>query len=523
MLRLAVTLLVISISIASPAKQPNVVFLLVDDVGYNDVSWHNPYVQTPNLERLARDGLILENHYVLSNCGPSRNALMTGHYPILTGGQFLSIRTMEPIGIPTKFKLMPQFLKDLGYSTHAIGKWHLGYCNPDYLPSNRGFDTHRGFWNGGGEVFDHTLTSDPYDPNSAGYDFHMNEEIDFSAVGDSTSKIIGDRVHEILAEHVSGNDTNPFFIYAAFQDSHRPLEVEEEYSGLYPEEKDPKRKAFLGMMTRLDAAVGQIVSDLESIEYTNKEDGEVRTMLDDTVIIFSSDNGGTQDFIYSGGSNLPLRGGKLSSFEGGSRVPAFVWNSGRKGITEDFLHITDWLPTIYSGLAGGDPADLPESLSGFNQIDLISNAEGSTLREEVLYDIANMENTNVTWQWGPNAPADLDFSGIFAAALRYKDWKIILGCNTISGCANNFGEVQDPDDVLMFNLAEDPNETTDLANDPLYADILEDLRERVQYHYDRAVQPFRAEENREAGSPSNMDPQVFFTGWCESIIDPSLK
>ena len=111
---------------------------------------------------------------------------------------------------PTKFKLMPQFLKDLGYSTHGIGKWHLGFCHPDYLPSNRGFDTHLGFWNGAGKVFDHTLTSDPRDQTTVGFDYHMNEDIDFSTVGKSTSKIIGDRVNEIVRDHASGNTSSPF-------------------------------------------------------------------------------------------------------------------------------------------------------------------------------------------------------------------------------------------------------------------------------------------------------------------------
>jgi len=353
----------------------------------------------------------------------------------------------------------------------------------------------------------------------------MNEELDYSTVGKSTSEIIGDRVNEIVSENTGGNNSSPFFIYAAFADPHMPLQVEEKYSNLYPDEQDPKRKAFLGMVSRLDAAVGKIVSDLESIVYTSEEDGEVRTMLDDTIIIFSSDNGGWSDeYGYAGGSNLPLRGSKVDLFEGGTRVPGFVWNSGRKGITADFLHITDWLPTIYSGLAGGDPSDLPDSLSGFNQIDLISNSEGASLREEVLYDIANFENTNLTFIFGPSLPSDLDMSGAFGAALRYQDWKIILGCHTFVGCASNYGVVEDPDSVLLFNLAEDPNETTDLANDPQHADILQDLRERVQYHYNRAVQPWKEDEVfRGPGSPINTDPQVYFTGWCESVYDPNSR
>ena len=222
------------------------------------------------------------------------------------------------------FKFLPAYLKDLGYSTHGVGKWHLGFCHEDYLPSNRGFDTYKGFWNGGGRHFNHSLSADPRFQNTSGYDFHINEKIDFSPFGISTSEIIADRVNEIVYEHVGVNKTseqsplsnynasNPFFIYASFQDPHMPLEIEEKYTNLYPDEQDPIRKRFLGMVSRLDAAVGRIVADLESISYRAEEDGAFRTLLEDTVIIFSSDNGGWSDdgLAYWGGSNLPLRGSK---------------------------------------------------------------------------------------------------------------------------------------------------------------------------------------------------------------------
>ena len=113
----------------------NILFIIADDLGWNDVPWNNHQVIAPTLARLAGEGLILENNYVQPTCTPSRAALMTGYYPIHTGNQFLPLTTLQPAGVPTKFRFLPQYLKDLGYSTHAVGKWHLGHCSPEYLPN----------------------------------------------------------------------------------------------------------------------------------------------------------------------------------------------------------------------------------------------------------------------------------------------------------------------------------------------------------------------------------------------------
>ena len=457
----------------------------------------------------------------------------TGYYPHFSGLQGPSLRTLEPVGVPTKFKFLPAYLKDLGYQTHGVGKWHLGFCHPDYLPSNRGFDTFNGFWNGGADHYEHALMAYPSDPSTRGFDFHKNEDLDFDVIGTSTSRVVADRVGEIVWEHVGINKTaklndltnynasDPFFIYAAFQDPHMPLQVEEKYTNLYPDEQDPIRKNYLGMVSRLDEAVGQMLDDLKNITYMSEEDGQLRSLLDDTVIIFSSDNGGwsEKEFGYSGGSNLPLKGSKVDTLEGGTRVPGFIWNSGRKGSTMDLFHITDWLPTIYSGIAGGNAENLPGDMSGFNQADLLSNPDGKSMRDEVVHGVMDFTNTSFTMDFGQYMPVSvINMTGAYGGALRFEDWKIIKGCYTFMGCVQNYGVTEDPDVIQLYNLAEDPNETTDLSADPQYAEILQILKDRLQHQFDIAMKPLRADEGN-AGSPVNMDPQVYYTGWCDSIYE----
>ena len=147
------------------AKQPNVVLILADDYGYNDIGYHNPDILTPHMDRLAGEGVILEQSYVQPVCTPTRwykrlnvfsthmvnyyrSALMTGLYPFRLGRQGVPIANTMPTGLTLEKKLLPEYLKDLGYKTHLVGKWHLGFCKEEFLPTNRGFDSHQGFWSG---------------------------------------------------------------------------------------------------------------------------------------------------------------------------------------------------------------------------------------------------------------------------------------------------------------------------------------------------------------------------------------
>jgi arylsulfatase B len=135
------------------AHKPNIVFILVDDLGWNDVSWHNT-----NLNDLARSGL--EEAYSQPTCSPTRAALLTRYYPSRTGYQFMPMTSMQPIGLPTSFKLLREYIAKLGYSSHVLGKWHLGFCNSEYLPTSRGFESFYEFYNAMGNHKFHVMASD---------------------------------------------------------------------------------------------------------------------------------------------------------------------------------------------------------------------------------------------------------------------------------------------------------------------------------------------------------------------------
>merc|ERR1711944_358492 len=145
------------------ATAPNILIIVADDLGYSDISWHNPDIISPNLDELAKNGIILENHYVLPVCTPTRASLMTGYYPIHTGMQHHVLLPETPKGLFTNFTLMPDFFREIGYRTHMIGKWHLGFCHEDYLPTRRGFDTFYGFYLGAEDHYLHTREPDKGD------------------------------------------------------------------------------------------------------------------------------------------------------------------------------------------------------------------------------------------------------------------------------------------------------------------------------------------------------------------------
>ena len=128
-------------AVTAKPSRPNILYILADDLGYGDVSWNNPSMITPNLERLARKGVILDQFYAQPKCSPSRAALLTGLFPYKTSMQRGAIGFFRPTGLPTILPSLPEVLREEGYSTHMVGKWHLGYCNTDYTPLSRGFHT----------------------------------------------------------------------------------------------------------------------------------------------------------------------------------------------------------------------------------------------------------------------------------------------------------------------------------------------------------------------------------------------
>ncbi|XP_022662665.1 arylsulfatase B-like isoform X2 [Varroa destructor] len=357
-----------------PQRRPNVIVILADDMGWNDVSFTgSSQIPTPNLDALASSGVMLHHHYVQPLCTPSRAALLTGMYPINTGMQHYVIRSREPWGLPLDIKLLPQYLKELGYSTHIVGKWHLGQFREEYLPTRRGFDSHLGYYNGYIDYFSHNHTFQQYNA----LDFFLNEKPYLT--DEYATRVFTRRAQEIIRDH----DVNqPLFLYFAHLAVHRatdkdPFQAPQETINKFSYVGDRNRTTFAAMLKELDISVGQVVDALAR-----------KGILDNTVILFSSDNGGQATApMENTGSNFPLRGQKRTLFEGGTRVPAFVWSPlirRPRRVFRGITHIVDWLPTIYH-LAGGDVASL-DHLDGVNIWSSLSN-DAPSPRTEILYNI----------------------------------------------------------------------------------------------------------------------------------------
>ncbi|XP_037268761.2 arylsulfatase J [Rhipicephalus microplus] len=382
--------------------RPHIIFFLADDVGWDDVSFHgSSQIPTPNLDTLAADGVILNNYYVTPYCTPSRAALMTGLYPIRTGMQGMPIDVAEPWGLPSDVRILPQYLKEFGYETHLVGKWHLGSYKESLTPTCRGFDSFYGFYYGEGDYYSHTIN----DKNHVGLDFWLNKEPVWSANGTYSTSLYTKRVQYIIENRTK---SKPLLLVVSHQAAHAALEMQllqapQENIAKFPYIGEKNRTIYAGMVDALDQSVGQVVKALSDAG-----------MLENTVIAFSSDNGGAPWGKHnSRGFNWPLRGAKGTVWEGGTRAAAFVWSpllARRRRVSNELMHITDWLPTFYS-LAGGDAAKMV-GLDGHNMWRHLSHGLPSP-RIELLYNY--------------------DYKYTKSAALRHSRYKLLLdGTGTFS-------------------------------------------------------------------------------------------
>ncbi len=411
----------------SPARRPNIVYLLADDLGWGDVGWHGSEIATPNLDALALGGARLEQFYVLPVCSPTRAALLTGRYPMRYGLQSGVIRPHEPHGLALDEQLLSSGLRQAGYSTSIVGKWHLGLATPEYLPTRRGFDHQYGHYLGSLDYFSHE--------RDGGFDWHRDDEVNRDE-GYATHLIAREAVARIEAQP----EGKPLFLYVSFNAPHAPLQVPAEYTEPYAE-LPRKRRLYAGMTAALDEAVGQIVAALEA-----------RDLLRETLIVFSSDNGASGD---RSGSNLPLRGAKDELYEGGVRVPACVYWKGRVAagtVVDEPLHVVDWYPTLL-GLAGAQVEQrLP--LDGRDAWPTIALAAPSPHAELLL----NTEPER--------------------GALRAGRWKLLV---TATGPRS--------ESVELYDLAADPGEQHDVS--AAHSETVSSLRARYAELARGALAPLR--------------------------------
>ena len=298
----------------------NIIFILLDDLGWNDVGLHNLNVSTPNINQLAIEGCELTRNYTFSVCGPTRAMIQTGIHAYKYGMQEL-LAPWNYYGLDSNLKIIPQYLSEIDYSCFAIGKWHLGHNDKKWMPHNRGYKLHYGNLTGCVNHVSHKNCSTNI------HDFSENGKAIYPK-GHSCD-LLTDKTIEVIRE----NKEKKFFIYLAYNSPHMPLICPEEFKKSY-KIKDPK-KSYLGMITHLDYNLGRIFNELKNLN-----------IFDETMIWMQSDNGGwTPD--WAGGDNYPLKGGKASYYEGGVKVFTIIKNKEIKSKKyEGFCHCTDVLPTL---------------------------------------------------------------------------------------------------------------------------------------------------------------------------------
>jgi len=422
---------------------PNIVLFVIDDLGYAELGCQgNTDIPTPNIDQLAENGIRFTQAYVANSyCSPSRAGLMTGRYPNRFGynSNIVGHQNEDPnLGLPMEETTLAEHLLEAGYVSAAIGKWHLG-ATAKFHPFRQGFDEFFGFMHEG-----HYYVPPPYQgvhtmmrrrvlPGGGSgrwaskdgktiYSTHMgHNEPDYDANNPilrgsqpvEESSYLTDAITRESVNFIERNDDKPFFLYVAYNAVHSPLQASDAYMARFSHIKDVHRRIFAAMLANVDESVGEIVQTL-------REQG----MEDNTLIVFLSDNGGPTRELTS--SNLPLRGGKGSYYEGGIRVPFIMqWKEQlpQGEVYEKPIIALDLFPTIAA--AAKKPADDLE-LDGVNLLPYLTAHHAGDPHEFLFWS----------------------FNHKFA--LRQGDWKIVR--NQKSG------------KVALFNVENDLSETRDLSD-----------------------------------------------------------
>jgi arylsulfatase A-like enzyme len=412
---------------AGRAERPNIVLIVADDLGWNDVGFHGSEIRTPRLDALARTSVVLNQFYVFPTCSPTRAALLTGRNPSRFG-------ILGPLGLDPKSSLplatvtLADLLTDAGYATGHVGKWHLGPTF-DFGPRQQGFQSAYGYLHG---------QIDQYK--------HHYKTLDKSWFRDETFIDEPGHATDLLAREatrfIEQHRERPFFLYLAFSVPHYPLQEDESWVQPYGKTIEHKdRRLNAAAVTHMDDAIGHVIDTLDRIDVRRQ-----------TLVIFTSDNGGQKDWLatdYGGehgpnerlGDNRPLRDWKGSVYEGGIRVPAIVHWPGRlkPTVCNSVLCATDIFPTI-AGLIG-TPLEPELKLDGIDRWEAFS--EEQTRRVHPIY-----------WNTGAQK------------AIRVGDWKLVESRRTQSN--------------ELFDLRTDPFETHDRAvGEPDRAGDMHELLERL--------------------------------------------
>lgn len=396
----------------SPDKPPNFVVIMADDLGYGDLSTYEGWIEAPNLDRMAAEGLAFTDfHSNGAVCSPTRAALMTGRYQQRAG---IPMVVFAPEDRPTHIDglqdvewTFAEMLREQGYATGIFGKWHLGYY-PQYNPVRHGFDVFKGYVSGNVDFFSHV--------DGAGrFDWWHDEEIS------DEPGYVTTLINKYAVRFIEENQARPFCLYVPHEAPHYPYQGPQDdpagfrvvggRSGRLDLSDDEIRERYREMVAAMDEGVGEILDTLRRLE-----------LADRTLVLFFSDNG-----AISPGSNSPLRGHKASVWEGGHRVPAIAWQPGAiaaGGVTDQLAATMDVWPTL-AELAGGSVQE-ERPLDG---VSLTPVLRGGSVERDPMY-----------------------WSFMDGLAMRQGSWKLVLGEDGVQ-------------EARLFDLSADLGEQRNLANE----------------------------------------------------------
>tara|TARA_Y100000389_G_scaffold204053_1_gene254710 strand:- start:1845 stop:3356 length:1512 start_codon:yes stop_codon:yes gene_type:complete len=410
----------------SDLNKPNIIMIVADDLGYGDVSFNGSLdISTPNIDRIAKDGIKFTKGYVThSICAPSRAALLTGKYQQSFGFERNPSAIPELSGgIPKGEINLAEILQTSGYKTAAIGKWHLG-VGSNYSPNHRGFDYFFGFERGGSNYYPELLTLDNYSEVTERYGWY-NLKIIENKKPIKIRNYLTDELSNAAVKFIDKQNEKPFFLYLAYNAPHVPMQADQKVYNSITNIKDPSRRTYAAMVKSLDNGVGKV---LDAIDRHN--------ISDNTMVIFLSDNGGPEETNFS--DNGILRGQKSTPYEGGIRVPiAIKWPSNYpSGVSFDKnISSLDFFATIIE--AAKINFSNKNELDGVDLTPCITKSECSAL-DRFLYF------------------RDYD-----------KDWNVVLSPHSIkiiSQKNNNLFKFKDHK-IEKFNLNNDPSETNHNIDD----------------------------------------------------------
>ncbi len=438
-----VAILVASLAITTQGNdRPNILIFYADDLGWGETGVQGcKDIPTPNIDSLAIHGVRCTQGYVAATyCSPSRAGLMTGRYPTRFGHEFNAIA--RNFGLSVSETTLANRLQTLGYSTVAIGKWHLGE-KPEYFPTARGFDEFYG-----------TLANTPFIHPTKFAD--TRQSLSIQEITDP-SFYTTDQYAIRAVDWLEKNKQRPWFLYLPFNAQHAPLQAPQKYLDRFPGISDEKRKIFAAMMSAMDDAVGNV---MEKVRKLGQEEN--------TLVFYIADNGGPTQSTTS--QNGALRGYKMTTFEGGTRVPYLVqWKGSFPAGTvfEKPVMNLDVLPTCLA--AAGAIIDPSWKLDGVDLTPYFTNKNNASPHETMYWRFGE--------QW----------------AVRHGDWKLVV----------SKGGSGKPE---LYNIAKDIGESTDLA--PTHADKVAELQKIYDSWNAEQAEPTVADQPKINGNKKNQKGNV---------------